>query len=70
MIDVISALKQVQNEEGLTDKELADKVGVNRVSWGRIKSRGRYSKRFLKGARAAFPSLFLPTNASSNGNVG
>jgi len=65
---VIKLLMQMQEEEGITDDELATTIGIKRPSWGHIKQVKRFSKKFLKGARAAYPGIFLLINISNISN--
>jgi len=64
MTEVINALMQMQAEKGITDDALALAIGIRRPSWGRIKRTKRFGKYFLRHARLAYPSIFLPKNVN------
>jgi len=62
----IERLKQLQGN--LTNKAFADKLGIHRVSWERIKNRRvPVSDKFLVRVHRAFPELniFLPTDVAN-----
>lgn len=47
-----------QNRLLLTDQEMADRLGINRVVWSRIKNRHTtFGRKFLKGIQQAFPEV-------------
>lgn len=62
----IERLKQLQGN--LTDQAFADKLGIHRVSWERIKNhRVPVSDKFLVRVHRVFPELniFLPTDVAT-----
>ena len=63
---VIMAIKDIQDTSRLRDQEVADALGVHVSQWRRVKAGKRYGRKFLDGAKAAYPHLFLPTNAINN----
>lgn len=70
---IIESLKKIQLRDGLKDQELADKLGIHRVSWQRIK-KGRVpiSDKFLVRVHRAFPQVdifFADDVARVNNNV-
>ena len=55
---LIDALKEIQKEKKLTNQRMADKLGIHKISWLRIKSRrAEFGKKFLMGVRQAYPEL-------------
>ena len=63
-MDIINELEALQKDHGITDQELADKLGIHRVSWARIKRLRRFSKGFVKSVRANYPDIFLPKSVN------
>lgn len=64
---VIEALRGIQSREELTDEQFANKLGIHRTSWSRIKNcRVPISDKFLVRIDRAFPELgiFLPKDAT------
>ncbi|MFH1775077.1 MAG: hypothetical protein ABH839_00245 [Chloroflexota bacterium] len=69
---IVQALKDIQGRDGLSDRELARRIDVHRVSWSRIKTgRAPFGVKFLSGVRRAFPELkdeidiFLAANVTA-----
>lgn len=56
-IMLIEILKQLQVRDNLSDQEFAEKIGIHRVSWNRIKRGTIFGKKFLSGVRQAYPEL-------------
>lgn len=55
---IIENLKNIQAKTNLTDQQFADKLGIRRGSWNRIKNqRVSISDKFLVRAHKAFPEL-------------
>ena len=54
---LIEILKHIQARDNLTDQEFADKIGIHRVSWNRIKRGTIFGRKFLSGVRQAYPEL-------------
>ena len=68
----IDALKDIQVKKSLTDQQFADKLGIHRTSWLRVKSgRAPISDKFLVRVHRAFPELgiFLSRNATNDGDI-
>lgn len=65
-IEIIETLKNSQKTKALTDQQFADRLGIHRVSWQRIK-KGRVpiSDKFLVRVNRIFPELgiFLSSKA-------
>ena len=54
----IDAVKDIQVKKSLTDQQFADKLGIHRTSWLRIKSgRAPVNDKFLVRVHRAFPEL-------------
>ena len=68
-MNIVSILTKRQVKECLTDLEFAARLGIHRVSWQRIKHRhAKFGKKFMAGARKAYPDIFLPANVR-NSNI-
>ena len=68
-MNIVSILTKKQVKERLTDLEFAARLGIHRVSWQRIKHRhARFGKKFMSGARQAYPDIFLPADVR-NSNI-
>ena len=68
---LVNALREIQAREKLRDQQFADKLGIHRISWSRIKNgRAPFGRKFLSCARQAYPELkdaidiFLATDAT------
>lgn len=73
---LIESLIIMQQRAHLTNQEFADKLGIHRVSWQKIKSgKVKFGRKFLSNVRQAFPEMrgdidiFLSSNASTD-NIG
>jgi citrate lyase beta subunit len=67
MIDVINTVVEKQRAGRLTDTQMASKIGMNRVSWNRIKNRKtRFGKKFLTGVSKAYPDIFLLSKVTNS----
>jgi hypothetical protein len=64
MDSVVKAIREIQEAGRLKDQEIADAVDVHLVTWRRIKHGRRYGRKFLDGAKRAFPGIFLPCGDS------
>ena len=63
-MDIVNAIAHLQEAQRLTDKEIAHKLKLHRITWHRIRRGRRYGRKFLEGARSAFPDIFLPSDAT------
>jgi len=68
---LVNALREIQARENLSDQQFADRLGIHRISWSRIKNgRAPFGRKFLSCARQAYPELkdvidiFLATDAT------
>jgi hypothetical protein len=67
---LIDRIVEIQKRDGLTDKEMAQKLGYHRVSWLRIRQRKVFGQKFLIAVRRNYPELspeidlFLCANAT------
>ena len=56
--ELISLLRTRQGDAGLTDGEMAKRLGISRALWQRLVAGERgVSLRVMQGAMAAFPDL-------------
>jgi len=68
----IKIIKGLQEGEALNDGLFAQKIGIHRVHWNRIKNGKPFGEKFLTGVIKAYPSvrhIFLP-NDITNGKEG
>lgn len=70
MMDFVQAICNFQDTNRLTDKEIAGMLKLHRITWHRIRRGRRYGRKFLEGARSAFPDIFLSSNATLSSNEG
>ena len=64
-MDIVDRLSTIQKQERITDTELAQRLGLHRVSWQKIKHRKvNYGRKFLSAVKALYPALFLSDNAT------
>lgn len=68
---LVNALRGIQAREKSSDQQFADRLGIHRISWSRIKNgRAPFGRKFLSCARRAYPELrevidiFLATDAT------
>jgi transcriptional regulator with XRE-family HTH domain len=54
---IIQCLEELRKRDGLTDRQMADKLGFHRVSWLRIKRTGVFGTRFLRAAARVYPEM-------------
>ena len=55
---LIKILKYIQARDNLTNQQFADKLGIHKYSWYRIKSyRKPFGRKFLSCVRQAYPEL-------------
>lgn len=56
-------LKRAQEVEGLTDKEMALRLGISRGHWNRLKNgKDGWNDKIEMKATRAFPEIFLPVD--------
>lgn len=60
MSGLVERIKSYQKAKGLTDKEMAEKIGYARANWNSIKN-GKYplNEKFLVAVGRAIPELQL-----------
>ena len=57
---IINQLVEIQRREGLTDTEIAQRLGFHPISWNRIKKgRANFGEKFLRAVLKAYPELTL-----------
>ena len=68
---MIDTLKHIQARENLTDQQFADKLGIHRISWNKIKNyRKAFGTTFLKKVRLAYPELKPAVDSYLLGDIG
>lgn len=66
----IDLIKQYIQKNNLTNKEFAQLIGYDRVSWQKIKSGiVPLSQHFIKNVERAVPDIFLSINSADDANI-
>ncbi len=68
MLNEITAVKELQTRLQLNDDDIAEAIGVHRVSWLRIKRTGKIGAQTKEKLIKVFPELrdiFFPAKATS-----
>jgi len=66
MATELELLIKKQRDEGLTDSEMGERLGVSRVHYNYIKNkRSAVNDKFIMKAYRAFPDIFLPNSFTS-----
>ena len=69
---VVKIVMGLQKTEALNDDLFAQKIGIHRVHWNRIKHGKPFGQKFLMGVINAYPSarnIFLPINITNGKDV-
>ena len=54
---LIRIVSYLQARDQLTNQQFADRIGIHKKSWQRIRRTGKFGIDFLKGVRRAYPEL-------------
>lgn len=66
MMDIVDEIIDKQYAEQLTDTQVASRLGIDRVSWNRIKNRrAKFGQKFLSGVYKAYPDIFLSSKVTN-----